>query len=497
MGPYLEAGPPPPPPAPCPNDMGCDAGACPVVALGDATGEVGALAVGGANVYWAYLGTAGVLTGDGVIGYVDRCGAGGTTIATQQTAPYNITADNSGPCWTNLGRTIGGQYQNDGEVVCWSAGGVRTLAKTERTSPWGVAVDSTQVYWANGGDPGGSLMQVFAAARAGSGTTADLYDATFISIPPVAVDADNVYTVGGNQVSQVLAVPKAGGGSAVLAMGSWTVNAIAADGVSVYFTDTTSNAVLAVPRTGARPRSSRRRTTHWVRASRPTATMSSSSMGGVWSAYPPRVALRSFSLRASRSTTRSRRTESTCTSRRGRPSSACGRRKLTDGRGAALPCCSANAGCPPISRQSSSRSRIGTGTSSTETERRRASRGRRPRRPSSSRRCGQAVRLADRARGTGGTGEAAHLRRRDTGVESGPPVHPNRATSHVRREARRGVHNHRYRLGLDELCPSRAASGVFCSSISCSRIASRPAGRWRSGAGEGRDQGVSPPARTK
>jgi hypothetical protein len=231
----------------CPNDPPCTSGPCAPVILGDTAQASLAIAVGGGRVYWAYNGSA-VYAPTGSVGYLDRCGAGGATIATQQKDPYNVAADENGSCWTNLGETIGGSYQNDGETWCWDGTSASVVASGQK-EPWGVAVEGSMVFWANGGDhaaPG----QAFSADRV-TGSIGAASTASLSPYPPIAADARSVYVAATNGL---LAIDQSTGVVTVLVPGNhWRVSAFALDDVNLYYQggDVDSGSSLsAVPKTG-------------------------------------------------------------------------------------------------------------------------------------------------------------------------------------------------------------------------------------------------------
>lgn len=232
--------PPPGPPAvPCPGDVACDAGSCVPVSLGTTQGPFPpAIAVGGENVYWVSTGTAGVLSGDGAAGYLDRCGGGGKTLVSPQNAPYYIAADALGACWANLGRTINGAYQNDGEIVCYSAAGLNVVAKNEQ-GPGPIVVDALRAFWSNGEYVG----DVRTVHRIG-GFTTTLTSLDMTGNYELALDRTTVYVAAN---TDVVAVPRGGGARTTLTHRTGPLFAIASDGTRVYFNDQGTKEILAMP----------------------------------------------------------------------------------------------------------------------------------------------------------------------------------------------------------------------------------------------------------
>jgi hypothetical protein len=232
----------------CPNDPPCTSGPCAPVILGDTAQASLAIAVGGSRVYWVYNGPSAVYAPTGSVGYVDRCGAGTATIATQQKDPYNIAADANGSCWTNLGETIGGNYQDDGETWCWD-GTSANLVASGQTSPWGVAVGGSMVFWANGGEQA-AAGQAFSAGRV-TGSIGAASTASLSPYPPIAADARSVYVAAANGL---LAIDRSSGVVTVLVPGNhWRVSAFALDDVNLYYQGSevdSGSSLAAVPKIG-------------------------------------------------------------------------------------------------------------------------------------------------------------------------------------------------------------------------------------------------------
>ena len=225
-------------PAACPDDPVCTIGACAVVPIGRATGTVRALAVGGDHVYWTYIGTGSPKLDDGAVGVVDRCRAGGATLATKQKAPYHIAADANGACWSNLAP---GPSGGAGQIFCSRGVGAVMLADNE-IYPWSIALDADRVYW-TGGDPRTLVRSI---GRSG-GDAVDLYESNDRQPPTIAVDATTVYLGG---YGKLLALPKEGGAATTLVDGMGKLLQVAADGARVYYEDPTNDEIRTMPSGG-------------------------------------------------------------------------------------------------------------------------------------------------------------------------------------------------------------------------------------------------------
>ncbi len=179
------------------------------------TGGTGGLAVNSTGLYWIAGGA--ILT-------VPLAGAmTATTIATGQTSPLRIVANNADVYWTCAGTTA----NSDGTVMMAAvAGGALTTIATAQPSPIGIAIDGTDVYWADTGASAlvkaplaGGAVSTFAT---GPGPSVDL-----------AVQGANVYFLPGS----VESVPVGGGAVANIAPESGGLF-IAADSQNVYWLGT-------------------------------------------------------------------------------------------------------------------------------------------------------------------------------------------------------------------------------------------------------------------
>jgi hypothetical protein len=216
----------------CPNDTPCGVPPCTTSTLGVASGDglaVG-VAVGGSRVFWLNNGQD-VSGATGTVGYVDRCGAGGMPIATMQKDPSSVAADDRGVCWANLGQTLGGDYQNDGEVWCWD-GTSATLVASGLSNPGGVVLDGPNVLWASDARTYPTDTQLVIAPRTGGSPTA-LYTSHYEGGgSSLAVDTRYAYFPNQNQV---IAVDLTNGVASLFAQGTWGFPLLAGNATSVFF----------------------------------------------------------------------------------------------------------------------------------------------------------------------------------------------------------------------------------------------------------------------
>ncbi len=240
----LDAG-SPDPPATCPGDTLCDpdAGPCTPATVSVVAVGVTELAFGGNRVYWASTGS-GVYAANGTVGYVDRCGIAESTLATEQGAPYNLAADEQGPCWTDLGSNVDGELLGNGDVSCFLGGGV-TQPGGSQMGTWGLAVDGPRVFWADGVTGTGN-GDVYSASRDGSDVPSHLAAGAFGAYPGLVLDATTVYVAGGGKL---LSIDRNSGAVAVLAQGSLDGAAIAIDATSVYLLNTNRD-LVAISKAG-------------------------------------------------------------------------------------------------------------------------------------------------------------------------------------------------------------------------------------------------------
>jgi hypothetical protein len=215
--------------------------------------------VDSAYVYWIARGTA---SNTGAIWRISKGGGQPVSLASSQVAPSNLTVDATNVYWTNFGLTgadgtvnkapiavgstttlaMGQMYPTyimvDGTSVYWAAthtffkapigGGMATTLAGGINGFTGMTIDATSIYWSsNDGDVnkatlGGASVTQLASAQSGVGA--------------LVVDTINVYWANGP--SLVEEAPPSGGTPILLAIGG-DPRAIAVDGTSLYWIEST------------------------------------------------------------------------------------------------------------------------------------------------------------------------------------------------------------------------------------------------------------------
>jgi hypothetical protein len=165
-----------------------------------------AIAIDGANVYWANYGSGS----DGSIVAVSKTGGAPIVLAAGQASPTDLAVRGTYVYWTN---------QGDGTVM-------RALTTTAnsgeqiafgQSNPTGIKVDDTNVYWTNGGvSADGTLNKAPLGGGAASAIASNLFDPGYF-----AVDAVNAYLALGT-----------GGVAFTSLAGGDTLHYVASDGMS-------------------------------------------------------------------------------------------------------------------------------------------------------------------------------------------------------------------------------------------------------------------------
>jgi hypothetical protein len=190
------------------------------------------LAVDANNVYW----TASV----GFVLKVSVRGGAVVTLASGQSDPVGIAVDSANVYWANDGTGATGSVMK----VPLGGGTPTTLASVKGT-PYEVAIDATHVFWTNFATDAG-VMQVPIA-----GGAATVLAATTESWA-IAVQGANVFYTDGDNV---LTVGVDGGTPVTLASGQADPYSLAADAISVYWSNIGSPdpALLKAPIGGGTP----------------------------------------------------------------------------------------------------------------------------------------------------------------------------------------------------------------------------------------------------
>jgi hypothetical protein len=127
-----------------------------------------------------------------------------------------------------------GAASDAGAAICGS--GQPAIVARGQINAMGIAVDATSIYWttASGADTGGGLWKMPVAG----GTIEKLTSAD--APTRLALDSSTVYAATGTANPKLIAVPKAGGASRVVATPTNQVHYLTVDATSLYWSDSSS-----------------------------------------------------------------------------------------------------------------------------------------------------------------------------------------------------------------------------------------------------------------
>ena len=162
-------------------------------------------------------------------------------MALAQKAPYDLAVSAAGICWSNLGMTVEGAYNDDGSVRC-VAGGVSQQVYDGEDRPYGLVMDATDVYFKTS-----SPFTIRSVRPDGTGPRVVHVGDGEPNMFAMAIDDTHVYWDG---VDGPLRVAKQGGEAEQICAGTWDIRDILVGGERVYFNDFASGRVLSAPKAG-------------------------------------------------------------------------------------------------------------------------------------------------------------------------------------------------------------------------------------------------------
>lgn len=205
---------------------GCNETATTVATMTPASSGFGRLAADDTTLFFTDGGNGKVhacpLTG---------CPGGPAVLATAQPNPWGIAVDDTRVYWVN--DNVGtGSVESCPKTGCGGSNALRITLASAQSSPRTIAIDATHVYWATQAD--GTVKR---CAKTGCNDQPQTLASALLNPHGVAVDEAFVYFTERGTANAIKKVPKAGGGTILVADAQSSPFNVVVDDKAIYWTN--------------------------------------------------------------------------------------------------------------------------------------------------------------------------------------------------------------------------------------------------------------------